>query len=278
MIAPKRTLVIVAFTTLMGCSPSPSLPATMPQASTHPLRLYSTSAVLPLVTDLTATYGDLNVTFETRTANFRAALNSLLLEGNDSPYLITTHLPPPESVAVRLWAAPLAQDGIAVIVNPANPLRNLTLDQLRAVYQGRHPAWRALGGGDDPLVVFSQEDGSDTRAEFERLVMGQRRVTLGARLVTSSAAMLEAVAATPGGIGYVSLAALDTRVRALTLDGIAPTQANVAQQLYPLRSTVFAVGLAEPAGAYRAFFGWVQSPAGQAVVAQHYAALAAGTP
>jgi phosphate transport system substrate-binding protein len=264
----SRTLVIVAFTTLVGCS-SPGLPATMPDATETALKLYATSATFPLVTELTGVYTDRYITFETRSGTLRAALTSLL-EG-DSPYFISSHIPATE--VVPLWAAPIAQDGIAVIVNPANPVTDMTPDVLREVYQGRVGNWRALGGQNLDLVVFSREADSDTRAEFERLVMGQRRTTLAARLVTSSETMVSEIAATPGGIGYVSMAYLNSGVRALTVNGIAITPENVLQNHYPLRSTIFVVGMAEPQGAYRAFFGWMQSPEGQQVVGRRYVPL-----
>jgi phosphate transport system substrate-binding protein len=270
MKSPKRTLVIVAFTTLVGCS-SPGVPATMPDTSVQTLRLYATTATLPLVTDLTGSYGDPQLNFETHSGNLRSALNSLL-EG-ESSYLFTTHLPAPEAFPVTLWAAPVGQDGIAIIVNPVNSVDDLSLDMLREIYQGRISNWRDLGGQDSDLVIFSREDGSDTRAEFDRQVMGQRKTTLAARLIVTSSSMVEAVASTPGGIGYVSLAYLNPSVQALAIQGIIPDQASILANRYPLRSTLFVVGLTEPTATSRAFIGWLQSPTGQSVVARRYSPL-----
>jgi hypothetical protein len=267
MKSPKQTLAIVAFTTLVGCS-SPTVPATMPDASASMLRLYATSATLPLVIDLTEAYSDRQLTFETRSSSFRTALNSLI-EG-ETPYLFTSHLPShvpaPDGLSFSLWAAPVAQDGIAIIVNPAVPFDQLSLDGLRSLYLGRNET------GHD-LVVFSREEGSDTRAEFERLVMGSRRTTLAARLVTSSETMVSAVAQTPGAVGYVSLAYVTQQVRTLAIDGVAPTPQSIAQHRYPLRLTLFVAGLEEPAGSYRSFIGWIQSPEGQQVVGKRYVPL-----
>ncbi|HEX2622823.1 MAG TPA: substrate-binding domain-containing protein, partial [Phototrophicaceae bacterium] len=236
MKSPKHTLVIVAFTTLVSCS-SPGVPATMPDTPAQALRLFATSATLPLVTDLTGAYGDKQLTFETQSSNFQSALTSLL-EGGETSYLFTTHLPPPETLTARLWAAPIGQDGIAVIVNPINTVTNLSLDQLREIYQGRVSNWQELGGQNSELVIFSREDTSDTRAEFERLVMGQRRTTLAAQLIVNSSGMIDAVANTPGGIGYVSLAFINQsnqRVQPLKIQGIEPTPAAILEDRYPLR-------------------------------------------
>ncbi|MCU0498249.1 MAG: substrate-binding domain-containing protein [Anaerolineae bacterium] len=268
MIAPKRTLVIVAFSTLVGCA-SPSIPATQPDVTDHALRLYATSATLPLVTDLTGAYG---LTFETQSNPFPATLNNLL--EYDTPYIISNHLPT-DATTLSLWAAPIAQDGIAVIVNPANPIENLSLDQLRAIYQGRIHHWRDLTGQDQDLMVLSRETGDSTRLEFERLVMGSRPTTFAARLVTSESAMLKLIATTPGAIGYVSAAFLDQTVKPIAINQIALTSDNITQNRYPLRSTLFIIGLAEPPqdSPYRPFIGWIQSPEGQKIVSRHYSPL-----
>jgi phosphate transport system substrate-binding protein len=85
--------------------------------------------------------------------------------------------------------------------------------------------------------------------------------------------MVTSVAAEAGSIGYVSMSYVDESVRALSLDAIAPTLANVSSNLYPLRATLFVVGLGEPEGEYRYFIAWIQSQEGQAVVGQRYAPL-----
>ena len=91
--------------------------------------------------------------------------------------------------------------------------------------------------------------------------------------------MVLSVARQPAAIGYVSMSYLDDRVRALTLDGAAPTLANVYDNVYPLRTILYVAGQHEPDAVdglephYRAFIGWVQSPEGQALVEQGYAPL-----
>ncbi len=261
----KRTLVIAAFT-LVSCS-SRIVPAATPTFQTTTLRLYATTATAPLINDLAASYSHFYpYTFDIVTGNYEAMLDSLLR--GDSRYFLSNHLP-----TDTLWAAPVGQDGIAIIVHPVNPLTELTTAQLRRIYQGHIPNWRELGGADADMVVISREDGSGTRAEFEQLVMGERRTTLGARIAPSSSAVLRSVAQLPGGIGYVSMGYLDSSVRAMSIDGVAPTLDNVYENTYPLRSTLYFVGLEEPQDDYRIFIGWVQSPEGQAVVAHHYAPL-----
>ena len=274
--SPKRTLVIVACTTLVGCS-SPGLPATMLDTPDQPLRLYTTQAALPLVTDLTDAYSELMTDMELRSGSLRTALNAL--HSGEVPYIISSHLPPPEPNRPPLWAAPIAQDGLALIVNTANRIQNVSLDEVRDLYQGRVKNWQSLGGSNLDVVLFSPEQGADTRAEFEHLVMGPSRpITLSARLANSSDSALKFVSATEGGIAYIPLSALSTgyradNIRVLQIDNISATSFNVAQNRYPLRSTIFIIGLQEPQGRLRAFFGWIQSPDGQVIVRQNYTPL-----
>ena len=267
----KRTLAIVAFT-LVSCSSS-AVPASTPTADSVVLRLYATTPMMPLLHDLTKQYvqSHPNFVFETLTGNYQNMFNALLA-GEKTNLMLTNHLPD-DSPSNPVMAWPLGQDGIAVIVNPKNELKGLTSEQLRAIYLGHLSNWSEIGGMDESITVISREDGSGTRAEFERLVMGTRQTTQSAQVAPSSTAMVESVAKIRGSIGYVSMSYLDEQVKALSIDDVAPTSDSVYDNIYPLRSTIYVIGLAEPEDEYRNFVSWVQSQEGQAIVAQHYAPL-----
>lgn len=269
----KRTLAAVAFT-LVSCS-SQILPAATPTNQAVILRLYATTSTMPLIHTLTTNYMRLNpsITFEISTGNYEAMVQEVMRD--DTAYLLTNHLDDQSP----LWAAPVGQDGIAVIVHPENGVTQMTTGQLRNIYQGWIDNWRSVEGGDAGIVVISRENGSGTRAEFESLIMGDRRTTPTAQIAPSSAAVVTSVARQPHGIGYVSMSFVDERVRALTVDGVEPTLENVYANTYPLRSILYFAGQHEPRAEdeyethYRAFIGWVQSPEGQALVGEHYAPL-----
>lgn len=269
----RRTLAAVAFT-LVSCS-SQILPAATPTTQVTALRLYATTSTIPLIYNLTTTYNRLNpsITFEIATGNYDAMIQEILRD--DSAYLLTNHLDEDSP----LWAAPIGQDGIAVIVHPDNDLDEMTTGQLRLVYQGWLDRWGDLGGRGGEIVVVTREDGSGTRREFESLIMGSRRTTPTAQIAPSSEAMIASVARQPDSIGYASMSYVNDSVRALTLDGAAPTLDNVYDNVYPLRSILYIAGQREPVADeglephYRAFIGWVQSPEGQALVSGGYAPL-----
>lgn len=265
-----RTVAIVALA-LAGCS-NPVLPASTPTSDAVFIQLNTTTATLPLMTDLTRTYAQVNpaVNFEVSVGNFESAAVQAL---NDPPvYFLTNHLPPPEESV--LWGAPIGQDGIAIITHATNPVTDLAIEQVRGIYQGRVVSWAGAGGASQTITVISREMGSGTRAEFNRLIMGERRISQSAHIAPSSAAVVTSVARQPGAIGYVSMSHLDPSVHAVRLNGVAATSENVYNNTYPLRTTLFFAGPAEPEDEnLRAFFAWVQSPEGQAVVARHYTPL-----
>lgn len=265
---PAKRALAVAALTLVSCS-SPVVPASTPTTGAVTLRLYATDATIPLLTDLTTAYSAINpaIAFDIVTGGSRVILDQLA--DKQDGYGFTTHLP--EGGNWLAW--PVAQSGIAVIVNPNLAVTGLSSSELRRIYLGHIGNWKEVGGPDAEVVLFSREDGSDTRAEFEQQVMGERLTTLSARLAPSSEAMVISVAEEPGSIGYVAMGYLNEGVRALEIDGAALTPQSVSENRYPLRSTVFAVGLEEPEGDYRAFIGWVQSAEGQAVVGLRHAAL-----
>jgi len=239
------------------------------------LRLYATTPAIPLIHNLTTTYSRLNpsITFEITTGDYEAMVQEVMRD--DTAYLVTNHL----DAQSPLWAAPIGQDGIAVIVHPDNDISAMTTAQLRDIYQGWTNHWSDLGGKLGETVVVSREQGSGTRAEFESLIMGSRRTTSNAQIAPSSAASVQSVARQPNSIGYVSMSYLNDSVRALTIDGAAPTLENVYNNVYPLRSILYVTGLREPTddngleADYRAFIGWMQSPEGQALIAHGYAPL-----
>lgn len=265
----KRTLALLALTTLVGCS-NRLQPATPPQGETT-LQIYSTYATTPLVTTLTSLYMETHpeITFEYAVANHQTMLNRLM--AGDMPYFVSNHLS--AESALSLWAAPLAQDGLVIITGLDNLVTNLNMEELRRIYRGYITNWEEVGGADLDIVLYSRESGSGTRAEFERLVMGQQRTSPNAQIVPSIAAMLASINTEPGAVGYVPLSQLTDSVKVLSIDNIQPSLTTISSNSYPLRSTLYIIGLSEADGAYRAFVAWAQGMEGQMAIRSQYAPL-----
>ncbi len=264
----KRTIVILSLA-LAGCSGT----VTPPNTDMVAMKLLADNATRPLLHDLTTAYHPIggNLSWDIQVGDARSILD--WLKAGEAPYALTDYLP--SGMDSTLWATPVGQDGIALIVNPANPVTTLTAPQLRAILQGRVDSWKALGGADVPLTVVARNERSSAAAVIQSIVLGERQTTRAARLATTDESVVQMVAADPGAIGYVSMGYLDSRVRALALDSIPISADSVTSHQYPVSAAIVFLGPTAPANdAYRAFFAWVQSPDGQAVVQRHYGKLA----
>jgi phosphate transport system substrate-binding protein len=190
------------------------------------------------------------------TAGVQAALSGAADIGMSSRALTAAE-------AVRLTAIPVARDGMAVVVHPANPIRALTLADVRSIYAGDRRSWQELGGAAAAITVITREDGSGTRAAFEELVMGGRQIAAHALVQDSSGSVRQMVAADPAAIGYISLGLVDGTVRAITLDGIAASETTIDAGRYPLVRPFLFVVTGAGRGDARAFIDWVTGPEGR---------------
>lgn len=161
-----------------------------------------------------------------------------------------------EQVAARQWQSGFAYDPLTVIVNPANPVDNLSLSQVRDVFQGRAFDWGPFGLAAE-VVPVSREAGALARQVFESGAMGELAVTLNAVLKASSADVVNYVAANPGAIGYAPLSQIDDRVKAIALDGVPPTPQTATAGQYPLSTPLYLIAQGEPAGELRDFVAWL---------------------
>jgi len=169
-----------------------------------------------------------------------------------------------------LWSTPIALDGIAIVVHPQNRVEGLTMLQLKDVFFGRIWDWRDVRGQAGEIQVVSREDGSGTRAVFEKRVMQGQRVTLTAVVMPSSQAVVEYAAEHPEAIGYVSMGYLSQEVKALKIEEVVPTPKSVRQGEYHLLRPLFLITRQEPMGEVKGFIDFVLSPTGQSIVGKKY--------
>ena len=164
----------------------------------------------------------------------------------------------------------VAIDGIAVCVDPANEVANLTKEQLTNIYNGTITNWKEVGGADEPIIVIGREAGSGTRGAFEELV-DLKDACKYANELDSTGAVIAKVASTPGAIGYASLDALDDRVKALSLEGVEATAENIKAGNYFLsRPFVMATKgeISEQNDLVQAWFDFVLGDEGQQVASE----------
>jgi phosphate transport system substrate-binding protein len=160
-------------------------------------------------------------------------------------------------------SVPVARDGVAVIVAAGNPIRELSLAQVREVFQARVLTWREVGGAEADIQTLSREAGSGTRQEFEQAVMGGRDVTTLALVLPATGPAVEYVARHSNAIAYASTACLTAGVRALVIEGRQADADTIRSGQYPLTRLISVLRRSDADAAVQAFVDLAVSDAGQ---------------
>jgi phosphate transport system substrate-binding protein len=175
-----------------------------------------------------------------------------------------------DELAKGLKTYEIAIDGIAIIVNKDNPITNLSTAQVRDIYAGNITNWKQVDGNDAEIFVVTREPGSGTRGAFEELVMQKKAdITTNAITQGSTGSISAYVETSKNAIGYISYGSLKDNVKALQVDGVAPTTQTIKDKSYKVQRPFLFVTRGEPTGLAKAFIGYTLSPDGQAVLARH---------
>ena len=173
-----------------------------------------------------------------------------------------------EEKAKGLEETVLALDGIAMIVNPANEISDLTVDQIAKIYICEITNWKDVGGKDAEIVVIGREAGSGTRDGFESITKTAEKCQYRQEL-TSTGDVITTVSQNPDAIGYASLASVKNTVKALNVDGVTPTEETVKNGSYKIQRpfvlvTKSGVTLSDAA---QAFFDYATSAKASEIIA-----------
>jgi len=160
----------------------------------------------------------------------------------------------------------VAFDCIVPVVHPSNPLKNLTLDQLKAMYKGEIRNWKELGGSDKPVVIISRDTSSGTYEVWEEKVMKKERVFPGALLQASNGAIVQAVSNNPNAVGYIGLGYMENSVKMLTANGITGSKETTLNKTYPISRPLYMYTPVQPSGDVKKFMDYMISKKGQKLV------------
>ena len=161
----------------------------------------------------------------------------------------------------------LAYDGIAVIVNPENGVDGLTIEQIADIYTGKITNWKDVGGSDAEIVLIGREAGSGTRDGFESIT-GTEDACKYRQELSSTGDVITTVANNPNAIGYASLASIKDTVKALEVDGVAPSEDTVKDGTYKVQRPFMLITKTDTqlSDAAQAFFDYVTSADANAVI------------
>jgi len=167
-----------------------------------------------------------------------------------------------------LIAHTIAYDGIAVVLHPENNIDDLTLKQVQDIFAGKINNFNEVGGPDKEIVVVIREEGSGTRATFEELVMDDGTVANceSSLQKPSNGAVRATVAGNENAIAYVGLGYVDESVKAISVDGVAPTTASIGDGSYPISRGLYYITDGEPKDEVKKFIDYVMGSEGQTIV------------
>ena len=174
-----------------------------------------------------------------------------------------------EEKAAGLKETVLAYDGIAIIVHPDNPVSDLSIEQIAKLYTGEITNWKDVGGSDAEVVLIGREAASGTRDGFESIT-GTKDKCQYRQELTSTGDVITAVSQNPDAIGYASLAAIKDSVKALSVDGVTPSEATVKDGSYPVQRPFVLVTVEGKAlsAAAQSFFGYATSADAADIIAK----------
>jgi phosphate transport system substrate-binding protein len=180
-----------------------------------------------------------------------------------------------KQLAEKAGAPPIetvvAKDGLSVYVNDSNPLTELTMAQLKAIFTGKVSSWKEVGGPDAKIIPYSRENSSGTYVFFKEHVLENADYTPRAQAMPGTAAVVNAVVKEKFGIGYGGAAyAKGIKVLKIKKDdkaaGILPDDKTIKDGTYPLSRPLFFYTRAKPSADIKAFVDWVLGPEGQGIV------------
>lgn len=160
----------------------------------------------------------------------------------------------------------VGKDGIALVGHPSNTVSDLSLEQVKAIYQGTITNWKEVGGADSEIVLIGRDSSSGTREFFTEFVLNKEDAAKEMQELNSNGAVAQAVSITPGAIGYVSLEYVDDSLKAFSIAGVAPTVDNVISGVYEINRPLLMVTNGEPEGLAADYLAFILSEEGQQIL------------
>lgn len=259
---------------LAGCAPSNNGTSA---SGSEKIVLVGSTSVDPLAQKLAEAYKvvnpDINIEIQAvgSSAGIKAALDKTADIGMASRELKDSE------IADGANPIEICKDGIAVVLHPDNPVKNLTSEQVRQIFMGEITNWSQVGGNDEEILVVSRESGSGTRGAFEEILNIEKELE-GKKISGLVADALQAegtgaikanVASKTNAIGYISLEYVDATVTSIQVDGADATDANIVAGLYPIARPFIFITSGDISAKNQNFLDFVLGSEGQAVMVEN---------
>lgn len=267
---------------LTGCGTSGSSDgATTPDASaeelTGTINIQGSDTLLNVATAWSEAFMDANPGVDISVqgggsgTGIAALLNGTVDFANASREMKDEEITDAESKGITPVEHKVAIDGIAVVVNPANGVEALTLDQLGKIFRGEITNWKEVGGADKAIVVLSRDSSSGTYEYFKEKVVAatdkKAEFAQGAKLLPSNQGIADEVKSNDGGIGYIGLGYVTPDVKVIAVDGVKASIETAADGTYPISRYLYMYSNGEVDGVMKAYLDWILGAEGQKLVA-----------
>lgn len=173
---------------------------------------------------------------------------------------------PKDNESQGLVQTEIAKDGIVVVVNKANSVSDLTINQTKDIFSGNITDWSKVGGSAGTINILTREDGSGTRDGFEKIIMSKTDIKKDAVVQSSTEAIAQAVKGDTNAIGYISLAHLTDDVKALKINGVTASESTVLDGTYKITRPFILLTKGEPTGTVKDFIDFCLSAEGKALI------------
>ncbi len=240
------------------------------------ISVVGSNSVTPLMEILGETYTKSNaVVIEVQGPGSSAGIRSAK-DGSSDLGMSSRELKKSEKNA-QLKEVVIARDGIAVVVNNQNPVKNLTKEQVAEIYKGDIKNWQAVGGLNKPIVVATRDTASGTRGAFEDIMKLKKKInshnvsaiSQKAQVASGNGQLKTLVANNPYAIGYISLGSVDNSVKPLAIDGVKASIKAIKNGTYGVqRPFLVLYKNGRPSKSALAFLNWIKTPEAQSIVSK----------
>jgi phosphate transport system substrate-binding protein len=209
-----------------------------------------------------------DIAAEGSTTGFAALIDSTAQIGMASRPAKPEEIAAAKAKGVTLKETTVAYDGMAVIVNEANPVKNLTKKQVEQIFTGEVSDWSAAGGSGGAISIYTRNTSSGTYSEFKEMAMKKRDYAPSSQKMAGNEQIAAEVGKNPNGVGYVGLAYTKAKgIKVVSIDGALPSVESVQKKQYPYSRATFYYTNGEPTGLVKDFVDFTLSDAGQKIVA-----------
>ncbi|HWB61223.1 MAG TPA: phosphate ABC transporter substrate-binding protein [Chthoniobacteraceae bacterium] len=212
---------------------------------------------------------DIPIAAEGSATGIAAIMDNTAQIGMSSREVTATEIADAQVKGVTFKPTIVAYDGICVIVNSANPIKNLTKKQVEKIFTGEITDWSAVGGTPGPISIYTRNTSSGTYKDFQGMAMNKRDYATSSQKMAGNEEIAEEVGKNGGGIGYVGMAyAKANGIKVVTIDDVEPSADNVRSKKYIYARATYYYTNGEPTGLTKKFVDFTLSDEGQKIVSQ----------